>query len=108
MAAMTRVADSSRDGSLPRTFVDQIDKFLRVAGHTRAYRIHLGSGNILMEPNDQYLCIVPDRRTDDRGNQIFLPFDGDRTLSPILGKALILAYDTKITDPTIVSQIRSR
>src|SRR6516162_7129953 len=36
---------------------------------TRRYRatpfsvkIHLGSGNILMEPNDQYLCIVPDAR----------------------------------------------
>ena len=34
-------------------------KFLRVEGKLRAYRIHLGSGNILMEPSDRYLCIVP-------------------------------------------------
>ena len=34
------------------------DKFLTVRGDIRTYKIHLGSGNILMEPNDQYLCIV--------------------------------------------------
>jgi hypothetical protein len=84
------------------------DKFLRVAGRVRAYKIHLGSGNILMEPNDQYLCIVPDRRADELGNRVFLPFDGDRTLSIIISKALLLADDAKITDPTIVNQIRCR
>ena len=31
-------------------------------GDCAPYKIHLGSGNILMEPNDQYLCIVPDAR----------------------------------------------
>ena len=36
-------------------------RFLVVRGDLRTYKIHLGSGNILMEPNDQYLCIVPDR-----------------------------------------------
>ena len=36
-------------------------KFLVVEGDVRTYKIHLGSGNILMEPNDQYLCIVPAR-----------------------------------------------
>src|SRR5437868_356440 len=35
------------------------DRFLRVRGDLRTYKIHLGSGNILMEPNDAYLCIVP-------------------------------------------------
>ncbi len=34
-------------------------KFLIVKGTLRTYKIHIGSGNILMEPNDQYLCIVP-------------------------------------------------
>ena len=38
------------------------DRFLVVRGDLRTYKIHLGSGNILMEPNDQYLCIVPDAR----------------------------------------------
>ena len=35
--------------------------FLIVRGELRTYRIHLGSGNILMDPNSQYLCIVPGR-----------------------------------------------
>ena len=34
------------------------DRYLRVRGDLRTYRIHLGSGNILTSPNDQYLCIV--------------------------------------------------
>lgn len=37
------------------------DKFLVVRGDVRTYKIHLGSGNILMEPIAQYLCIVPAR-----------------------------------------------
>ncbi|MCA9647623.1 MAG: DUF4132 domain-containing protein, partial [Myxococcales bacterium] len=36
-----------------------LDRFLVVKGQLRTYKIHLGSGNILMEPNEQYLCIVP-------------------------------------------------
>ena len=39
--------------------VELTDRFLRVRGDLRTYKIHLGSGNILMEPNDAYLCIVP-------------------------------------------------
>lgn len=35
------------------------DKFLVVRGDVRIYKIHLGNSNILIEPNDQYLCIVP-------------------------------------------------
>lgn len=79
------------------------DKFLVVRGDVRTYKIHLGSGNILMEPNDQYLCIVP--KSGSASEKVFLPFEGDRTLSLILSKALLLAADTKITDPTILSQI---
>lgn len=80
------------------------DRFLLVRGDLRSYRIHLGSGNILMEPNDQYLCIVPARGWSE-GN-LFVPFEGDRMLSVILSKAFLLADDVKITDPTILSQIR--
>src|SRR5579862_2649294 len=43
------------------------DKFLVVKGDLRTYKIHLGSGNILMAPNDQYLYIVAD-------GKVFLPF----------------------------------
>jgi hypothetical protein len=82
------------------------DKFLQVRGDLRTYKIHLGSGNILMTPNDQYLCIMarPSDTADDR--RLFLPFEGDGMLSQVLSKALLLADDTKIADPTILSQIR--
>ncbi|AMV38321.1 DUF4132 domain-containing protein [Planctomyces sp. SH-PL62] len=84
------------------------DKFLVVRGDLRTYKIHLGSGNILMEPNDEYLCIVPKRSGEPQGDGVFLPFEGDATLSIVLSKALMLAEDKKITDPTITSQIGRR
>jgi len=85
------------------------ERFLIVKGDLRTYKIHLGSGNILMEPNDQYLCIVPARNVESKLNseKLFLPFDGDRTLSIILSKALMLSNDAQITDPTIVRQLKS-
>lgn len=49
-------------------------RFLEVRGTLRTYRIHLGSGNILMSPNDQYLCIVPNQAPNPAG-PVFLPFD---------------------------------
>ncbi len=84
------------------------DKFLVVKGSRRTYKIHLGSGNILMEPNDQYLCIVPDRSSASAkaGEKVFLPFEGDGTLSIILSKAFLLADDGKIKDETILRQIK--
>lgn len=83
-------------------------RFLTVRGDLRTYKIHLGSGNILMTPNDEYLCIVPKQSAETTGGQVFLPFEGDRMLGVILSKALLLARDSEITDPTIVSQIRRR
>ena len=79
-------------------------KFLKVRGDLRTYKIHLGSGNILMEPNDQYLCIVQDRSS--KADDVFLPFDGDGILAVILSKVFMLAEDTKIKDETITRQIR--
>lgn len=79
------------------------ERFLVVRGDIRTYKIHLGSGNILMEPNDQYLCIV--RSGKSAADKVFLPFEGDKTLAIILSKAFLLAEDTKITDETILSQI---
>ena len=76
-------------------------------GDKRTYKIHLGSSNILMEPNDQYLCIVPGRGDTKVGDKVFLPFEGDQRLAVILSKAMMLAEDTKIKDSTILSQIGS-
>ena len=82
------------------------DKFLVVRGDIRTYKIHLGSGNILMEPNDQYLCIVPARAGEMGKERVFLPFEGDQTLAVILSKAFLLAEDKKISDPTITRQLK--
>ena len=90
----------------PRCALD--GRFLVVRGDLRTYKIHLGSGNILMEPNGRYLCIVPDRGAAARkAGNVWLPFEGDGTLTLILSKAFLLAADTEITDETIVRQIRA-
>lgn len=97
---------------LPRLKIAPIasiqDKFLVVKGKLRTYKIHMGSTNILMEPNDQYLCIVPDRSKGPASPNIFLPFEGDSGLSVIISKAFLLAEDDKIKDSTITSQINKR
>lgn len=80
------------------------DRYLEVRGTLRTYRIHLGSGNILMSPSDRYLCIVAARHPSDHG--LFLPFEDDPMLSLILSKAFLLADDARITDETIVRQIK--
>ncbi len=86
-----------------------IERFLVVQGELRTYKIHLGSANILMEPNDRYLCIVPDRSSPGSRSlqDIFLPFEGDGTLAVILSKAFLLANDKIIKDSTILNQINS-
>ncbi|MEU8969265.1 DUF4132 domain-containing protein [Streptomyces monashensis] len=77
-------------------------RFLTVRGDLRTYKIHLGSANILMEPDDSYLCVVAARRPGD--GKVFLPFEDDR-LSLILSKAFLLAADSTITDESILVQI---
>ncbi|MFC4122563.1 DUF4132 domain-containing protein [Nonomuraea zeae] len=84
--------------------VELTDRFLRVRGDRRTYKIHLGSGNILMEPNDAYLCIVPGPGRPAQA--VFLPFEEDGgMLSVILSKAFLLAGDAAITDPSITRQL---
>jgi hypothetical protein len=80
------------------------ERYFVVEGKLRTYRIHLGSGNIQMEPNNQYLCIVRDRTAGSK--HVRLPFEGDDTLSIILSKAFMLADDDKIKDASIRSQIQ--
>lgn len=108
---LTETAEMRRDALtrlLPRLRVadraELTDRFLRVRGDLRTYRIHLGSGNILMEPNDAYLCVVPGATSD----HVFLPFEEEGgMLSVIVSKALLLAGDAAITDPSITRQIRT-
>ena len=82
------------------------DRFLEVQGTRHRYKIHLGSGNIIISPQGKYLCIVPAQaQVDKAGEKLFLPFEGDRTLSVILSKAFLLSADDKITDTTILQQL---
>ncbi len=83
------------------------DKFLVVKGQLRTYKIHLGSGNILMSPNDQYLCIVARSSVaTPNSSKVFLPFEGDNVMAVVISKAFLLAEDAKIKDETINRQIR--
>jgi hypothetical protein len=110
-SAITRKA--VLEGIIPRLKIADrcsfADRFLIVTGDLRTYKVHLGSGNVLMEPDNHYLCIVPAQGGGSKSlGRVFLPFDGDTTLSIIISKALLLADDRNITDPIIVSQIRGR
>jgi hypothetical protein len=77
------------------------DRYLHVQGKRHRYKVHLGSGACFR--GERHLCIVP--KAADAGQRLWLPFEGDRTLSIILSKALLLADDDKITDPVILRQL---
>ena len=99
------------EGIVPRLKIAErcsfSEKFLIVRGDLRTYKIHLGSANILMSPNDQYLCIVPKPIVGNARDKVFLPFEGDNQLSTILSQPILLAEDSNIPDPPIVRQIRA-
>jgi hypothetical protein len=82
-------------------------RFLVVRGRLRTYRIHLGSANVMVEPGSRHLCIVAGggRRLPGEPGYVWLPFEGDDTLSLILSKAMLLARDDAITDASIRAQI---
>jgi hypothetical protein len=86
------------------TQLELTDRHLLVRGQLNSYMIHLGSGGVLIEPDDRYLCIVA-----VKGHAtVMLPFDDDQVLSVIMSKAFMLAADNKITDRAILSQLPAR
>ncbi|NDU74551.1 DUF4132 domain-containing protein [Actinomadura sp. DSM 109109] len=78
-------------------------RFLRVRGGLRTYRVHLGSGAVLMDPGGERLLVEPARRTWRKG--LFLPFEDDG-LARVLGTAFLLAADHRITDEAVLRQIK--
>jgi hypothetical protein len=98
-----------------RTLVDDLglqgveidDHHVYVQGKRARYKIHLGSATIHIVPGG-YLCIVPQRTYAARQEQVFLPFSGtgDAKMSEVISKILLLSADDKITDPSILQQIR--
>lgn len=87
----------------PRCMLD--GRFLVVRGDLRTYKIHIGSGNVLMSPNDTFLVIGRTTPPSAAAGGVFLPFEGDTMLARILGTATALAADTKIADRSIRKQI---
>ena len=77
------------------------DRYLVVQGTRHEYQIHLGSG--ACSRGGRHICIVP--KNTAQGDKIWLPFEGDRTLSIIISKAMLLAADDEITDPVILGQL---
>jgi len=111
--ALTATAEVRRDvlaRLLPKTKIaDRVelgDRYLHIRGHHGNYKVHLGSANVRIEPDDRYLCIVP--ANSGRTRHPMVPFDGDEILSVILSKALLLANDDQITDPEILRQLKRR
>ena len=82
------------------------DRYLVVTGRLATYRIHLGSSNVQMGPNEQQLLLRPEKVAPLR-DEVALPFDEDPTLSLILAKAFMLAEDDKIEDRSVRAQIQS-
>jgi hypothetical protein len=107
LTATAEVRRSALARLLPRTRIadrcELTDRHLVVRGDLHTYRIHLGSGNILVEPGSTYLCIVPAAKAPRE--KLFVPFTDER-LTVILSKAFLLAGDTAISDPSIVAQLK--
>jgi len=76
-----------------------------IDGSLGEYSLHLGSGTVHRRPGGA-ICIIP-VGSQHRG-RLFLPFaDDDPKTAEIVSKALLLARDREIKDPTILEQLRT-
>ena len=79
------------------------DPHALIEGQLGSYSLHLGSANVHRQPGGA-LCIVP-VHSQHRG-RLFLPFaDDDPRTAEVISKALLLAKDKEIQDPTILEQL---
>jgi hypothetical protein len=109
LSEMAKIRRSTLERMLPRLAIrDRCrleGRYLSVRGERATYRIHLGSGSVLIEPGSRYLCIVQIAATKASPRNLPLPFEGDATLSLILSKAFLLADDRNIKDKVILCQL---
>jgi hypothetical protein len=76
-----------------------------IAGALGEYSLHLGSGTVHRRPGGA-VCIIP-VGSQHRG-RLFLPFaDDDPKTAEVVAKALLLARDEDIKDPSILEQLTS-
>jgi HEAT repeat protein len=79
--------------------------YVLIDGTLGEYSLHLGSGTVHRRPGGA-VCIIP-VGSQHRG-RLFLPFaDDDPKTAEIMSKALLLARDREIKDPTILEQLRA-
>jgi hypothetical protein len=81
--------------------------FLVIKGHMHTYKIDLYTAHtfVMIESGHRYLCIS-ETSPSKLFRKIFLPFEGDQIFCLILSKAFLLAEDHKITDETILNQLK--
>ncbi len=80
-----------------------VGNFAKIKGKLGNYNVHLGSGVIHKEGGTQ-IAVLP-VHSQGRG-RIFLPFlDEDPKTAEIISKILLFSEDTKIKDPSILSQL---
>jgi hypothetical protein len=83
--------------------------YLQVRGDLRNYRIHIGCGRVMMEPENRHLPIEPDSKTLKKiCDHLYIPIEGDSHLYLIVARAFLLANDSRINDPNLLSQIREK
>lgn len=74
-----------------------------IEGKIGSYSVHLGSAMVHRQPGGA-ICVVP-VHSQHRG-RLFLPFaDNDPKTAEVISKAIMLAKDHEIKDPTILEQI---
>lgn len=75
------------------------EKHLKVKGSFATYRIHLGSGDVTLEPSGALLVLAQDRKPVELP---WLPFEEpEPRLADVVAKARALAADAKSKDPEL-------
>ncbi|MDE6076216.1 MAG: hypothetical protein K2G29_00660, partial [Muribaculaceae bacterium] len=83
--------------------VEVAGNFAKIKGSLATYHIHLGSG-VIHKDGGAHIAVLP-VHSQSRG-RIFLPFlDEDPKTAEILSKIIMFAEDSKIKDPSILSQL---
>lgn len=82
------------------------ERHVLVRGKRAAYRIHLASGHVYVEPG-AYLCIIP--AAAGGRSKLRLPYaEEDFKTAEIVSKVVLLAHDDEIGDESILRQIQGR
>ncbi|MCQ2554570.1 MAG: DUF4132 domain-containing protein, partial [Clostridia bacterium] len=101
---MRRAIAKELTGLMKLSNVEFLEKHAKVYGKLSEYTVHLGSG-IVHAVGKGALAILP-VHSQQRG-RIFLPFaDEDPKTAEIMSKIILLAEDSRIKDPSILSQLQ--